>query len=110
MAIRPGLGYGGLYVQPFLDADGDVSTQWYDFLQSLAARANTSGNVSSAGGGVPAVITAGPGVTVTEGAGKLTISAGGSGSVAYMPLTLGDQPPTFVTDGAGRLIMVAFAP
>lgn len=30
--------------------------------------------------------------------------------VAYMPLTLGDEPPTFVTDGAGRLIMVAFTP
>lgn len=28
----------------------------------------------------------------------------------YMPLTLGDEPPTFVTDGAGRLIMVAFTP
>jgi hypothetical protein len=27
-----------------------------------------------------------------------------------MPVTLGNEPPTFVTDGAGRLMMVAFTP
>lgn len=37
----------------------------------------------------------------------LNLSGGG---IPYMPLTLGDEPPTFVTDGAGRLIMVAFTP
>lgn len=30
--------------------------------------------------------------------------------VPYLPLTLGDEPPTTVTDGAGHIIMLAFTP
>ncbi len=50
----------------------------------------------------------GSGVTVDEASGEIGVTAGFG--AAYMPLTLGDEPPTLVTDGAGRLIMVAFAP
>ena len=50
-------------------------------------------------------ITLGTGLSMTG----TTLNVSG-GSVPYMPLTLGDEPPTFVTDGAGRIIMVAFTP
>lgn len=49
-----------------------------------------------------------------DAAGRLTFAANVPivfpAQAAYMPLTLGDEPPTFVTDGAGRLAMVAFIP
>ncbi len=50
-------------------------------------------------------ISLGTGLSMTG----TTLNVSG-GNVPYMPLTLGDEPPTFVTDGAGRLIMVAFTP
>jgi hypothetical protein len=40
----------------------------------------------------------------------LPASTVAGGAVPYMPVTLGNEPPTFVTDGAGRLMMVAFTP
>jgi hypothetical protein len=53
MAVRPGVGFGGLYEQPFLDGD-KVSKPWYDFLIGLTARANSSGTVTDLTGNLTA--------------------------------------------------------
>lgn len=43
-------------------------------------------------------------------ASQVPITGGGGSGGAYIPLVTGAEPPVFVTDGAGVLITVAYAP
>lgn len=50
------------------------------------------------------------GITITiNGGNELEVIGGGSGG-AYVPLALGSEPLTFVSDGAGQPILVAYTP
>lgn len=74
----------------------------YPKIQNISTANKLLGRGSS-GSGIVQEINLGSGLTMV---GTTLNSLGG----AYMPLTLGDDPPTFVTDGAGQLIMIAFTP
>lgn len=103
-----------------------VDRTWLLFFQSLISQAAAAGSVTHTGGLTLNELLLGNGgadlkalgsygnagdVLVSQGAGlPPAFVAATSVSIPYMPLTLGDEPPTFVTDGAGRLIMLAFTP
>lgn len=50
-------------------------------------------------------LTAGDNVRITNGPGSITISAS-----SWFPLVNGAEPPSLISDGAGQLIAVAYAP
>jgi hypothetical protein len=76
----------------------------------LKAVAATDGQIpigKTADGSVTlATITAGANVTITNAGASITIGATGGGS--WIPLSLGVEPLMFVSDGAGKAIVVAF--
>lgn len=64
-----------------------------------------------------ATLTAGTGITITNGHGSISIASTGAGGASWIPLVSGaydavylDQQPQFMTDGAGNLILVAYGP
>ncbi len=54
-----------------------------------------------------ATLTAGANITITNSAASVTIAAN-AGSGSWIPLVNGAEPPAFITDGAGVLILVAY--
>lgn len=50
------------------------------------------------------------GTTITAVAGVITSIGGGGGGGSWLPLVSGSEPPIFITDGAGVLITVGYAP
>jgi hypothetical protein len=141
MATRP-KSYTGIYEHPIADLKtGKVTPTWYDALNSVSDRTNSSGDVNAVGvltlnrtlvgnGGTdiravaltdgqvmigatsdgtvtPATLTAGTGITVTNGPHGITITSTGFGSL--IPLVTGAEPPVLVSDGDGHLILVPAA-
>jgi hypothetical protein len=71
--------------------------------QSDVVSSSTSGTLTlAAGSGV--VITTNPGTNT------VTITASGAAGVSYIPLSVGTEPLAFVSDGAGRPILVSYTP
>lgn len=58
--------------------------------------------------GVFSSVTIGTGLSFSGG--TLSATGGGGSGGAYVPLTDGSQPPNLINDGAGHLILVAYAP
>lgn len=147
--------------QPFVDRVGLITQVWLQFLQqklsaignlTIPIKANEGGTGqtvytdgelligdSGSGGLDKATLTAGSGVSIINGPGKITIaaseapgggvtaippttpgtlakfvsatqitSAGLLGGESWIPLVLGTEPPVFVTDSAGHLILTAY--
>jgi hypothetical protein len=135
--VRPSVTYSGLYEAPIVDPKtGQITKVWYDALLGLTARSNTSGDLSAsdlhAGPGISIAIVNGVPPTVTISA---TGTAGGSLSAFpvfgregergrmgppgrgtsgsgvgydFVPMALGTEPLTFVSNGAGQPILVPF--
>ena len=57
-----------------------------------------------------ATLTAGANITITNAPGSITIAATGGGGPSWIPVVTGAEPPVFVTDGAGTLILVGYGP
>lgn len=61
---------------------------------------------------VAAALVAGSNITITvnDGANTITIDASGGVDSLYIPLVDGSEPPVFITDGMGNLMMVPWSP
>lgn len=62
---------------------------------ALAATGVTPGSYTSAN------------ITVDD-KGRISLASNGSGGSSWIPLVDGSEPPNFITDGAGHLILVAY--
>lgn len=113
-----------------------VSLPWHKYFLALSAEA--SGGGGGGGGGITEltgdVIASGPGIAVAELSdtgvtpgtygdathvgqftvdidGRLTAAANvaiAAGGGSWIPLVDGSEPPNFITDGAGNLVLVAY--
>lgn len=57
-----------------------------------------------------ATLTAGSGITITNGAGAITIATAGGLIADYVVMSNGANPPTPMDDGAGNFIYVGYTP
>ncbi len=73
----------------------------YAKMQNISAASRLLGRGSAAGAGDPQEITLGTGLTMSG----TTLNAS---TASWIPLVTGAEPPVFVTDGAGHLILVAY--
>ena len=84
------------------DVSGDLP---YANLQPATAASFLLGRGSAGGAGDWQEITLGSNLTMT---GTVLDSTGGGGGGCYIPMVDGSEPPNFITDGAGVLILVAY--
>ncbi len=75
----------------------------YAKIQNVSAASRVLGRGSSAGAGTVQELTLGTGLIMTGTV--LSSNAGG-----YVPLALGSEPLTFVSDGAGHPVLVPYTP
>lgn len=101
MATRPGVAYLGIYEHRLVDGDGHITQPWYDALQALNARSNSSGDVSAVGDlTLNRLIVGNGGQDIRAEAlndGQIPIGATSDGTVT--PATITGVAPVVVTNG-----------
>lgn len=109
MATRPGVAYLGIYEHRLVDGDGHITQPWYDALQALNARSNSSGDVSAVGDlTLNRLIVGNGGQDIRAEAlndGQIPIGATSDGTVQPATITAGAN--IAVTNGAHSITIAA---
>lgn len=116
MATRPGVAYLGIYEHRLVDGDGHITQPWYDALQMLNARSNSSGDVNAVGDlTLNRLIVGNGGQDIRAESlndGQIPIGATSDGTVTPATITAGlgmsvingPHTITIATTGSGSLI------